>query len=122
VIGLSALLSLLVPAFFFAAGSLPATAGLGRRPRPVVVRGMVLGVAAPLVAYAWLALSRPAWVAALPVSRPPLSYVAAAISTLLLFSAAARQLVGQAMVRGKHEPVCLLALAGEDDSHAIAAA
>ncbi|MDE3074991.1 MAG: adenylate/guanylate cyclase domain-containing protein [Chloroflexota bacterium] len=87
VLGISAFLSLLIPALFFAARYLPlswkAAATVAGRPRM-----LVLLLAALLVLYAALGLGLPDVLANLPLLNSPYPYLAASVTiALLLFSA-----------------------------------
>lgn len=87
VLGISAFLSLIVPALFFASRYLPAD----WRPSKMLhtqARVIVGVIAALLIAYGVLGLAAPNAVAELPLLEPPFIYIDAAASVgLLLFSA-----------------------------------
>src|SRR5579883_2359462 len=87
VLGISAFLSLLVPALFFSSRYLPAHWDASKMLR-TQARVIVGVIAAALVAYGVLGLTQPNAVAVLPLLQPPFIYIAAASSiSLLLFSA-----------------------------------
>jgi HD-GYP domain-containing protein (c-di-GMP phosphodiesterase class II) len=90
-VGLSAFLSLAVPAVFFAVTYLPGFSALERRlpfwPAGWLVALLVVGVSA----YGAVSIGRTEAIAELPLSTPPLSDAIAAGSTLLLLFAGARQ-------------------------------
>src|SRR6266567_2147213 len=88
-IGASAFLSLSTPAVFFAAGSSQSILGALRR--RVSTRALTLAAAALPLAYGGLAAWRPALVANLPLSQPPLVYVLMLVSGALLGFAAWQQ-------------------------------
>lgn len=81
VLGVSAFLSLFVPAVFFALAYSPLATGRREGFRPVV---LVLLLAVLLVAYAVLSLSRPTLVAGLPLNAPPGSLALAGAAVLML--------------------------------------
>ncbi|MBV8084286.1 MAG: adenylate/guanylate cyclase domain-containing protein [Chloroflexi bacterium] len=90
VLGISAFLSLLLPAVFFAARYLP----LDWRPTRSWLRWskwLAGAIVVVLVVYAALGLKAPDTVALLPLLNPPFTYVAAAFTILLLLFAAWRQ-------------------------------
>jgi class 3 adenylate cyclase len=90
VVGVSALLSLFVPACFFAAGY-TRLAAAWRQLVPVPPGAVVLALVGALAGYGLLGLQTPHWIAGLPLAQPPVSYVLAAASVALLGSAAWRQ-------------------------------
>ena len=87
IVGVSAFLSLFVPALFFAASYTPITGTFERR-LPFSPAGWVIAVVAAAIAtYASIAFLSGAWIAALPFGTAPYSYaMAAATIALLLFS------------------------------------
>ena len=90
VLGISAYLSLLVPALFFSSRYLPPD----WRPSKVLLaqsRVVVALIAAVLIAYGALGLRAPNTVALLPLLQPPFVYIAAGVSVALLLFAAWRQ-------------------------------
>jgi len=90
VLGISAYLSLLVPALFFSSRYLP----LNWRPSKMLMtraRVIVALIAAILIAYGVLGLGAPNTVALLPLLQPPFVYIAAGLSVALLLFAAWRQ-------------------------------
>ena len=90
VLGISAYLSLLMPALFFSSRYLP----LHWRPSKILrtqARVLVLLIAAILIAYGSLGLGAPNTVALLPLLQPPFVYIAAAFSAALLLFSAWRQ-------------------------------
>ena len=90
VIGLSAYLSLFVPSLFFWAGYSQAAPKLQRR-FPRASTGIVVAVAAVLLAYGGVAVVAPQVLAALPLSDPQYAYLLAAFSAVLFVFAATRQ-------------------------------
>ncbi|HUZ76518.1 MAG TPA: adenylate/guanylate cyclase domain-containing protein [Chloroflexota bacterium] len=90
VLGISAFLSLFIPALFFAARYLP----LDWRPTPRVARRAritVLGLVALLIVYGIGGLRFPSTVARLPLLDPPWPYVVTALGIALFLFAAWRQ-------------------------------
>ncbi len=85
VIGISAFLSLFVPAVLFAAASTPVAIALLRR---LPAHTTVVGIAAFLAGYAFLSGARSDLVAGLPLSRAPYSYALALVTIGLLAFAA----------------------------------
>ncbi len=90
VIGLSAYLSLFVPALFFAASFSPVALRLKQRVR-FAATGMVIVVAAALVAYGAIAVLNPRLLTSLPLADPQYAYLLAVISAVLFIFAATRQ-------------------------------
>jgi len=87
VLGISAYLSLLIPALFFAARYLPLDWRPSQRLR-LLSRVIAAAVAIMLVGYGTLGLTAPDTLAELPLLQSPFVYMAAGISVaLLLFSA-----------------------------------
>jgi HD-GYP domain-containing protein (c-di-GMP phosphodiesterase class II) len=88
IVGVSAFLSLFIPALFFAAGYTPITAAFERRLPFTPAGWLIVVVAAGLAMYGGLALLSGEWIAALPFGERPYSVVmAGATIALLLFSA-----------------------------------
>lgn len=87
VIGLSAFLSLFVPSWLFAAGSVPSVVEAVRRRVPGRRGILAAGLGALVLAYAALSLWRADLVGAIPLSGPPGSYILAAVSVALLIVA-----------------------------------
>jgi len=90
VIGLSAYLSLFVPALFFAASYSPIALRLKRRV-PFAATGIVIVVAAALVAYGAIAVLNPGFLTSLPLSDPQYAYLLAVVSAVLFIFTATRQ-------------------------------
>src|SRR5206468_947557 len=88
IIGLSAFLSLFVPALLFAAASTTIAVDLLRR---LPAHTAVLVIGAVVAAYAALSGWRTDLLVALPLTRPPWSIAFAAVTMLLLTYAAGRQ-------------------------------
>lgn len=91
VVGVSAFLSLFIPAGFFAASYAPIALRLKRR-LPLPTGGLVAVTLAGIVLYALLAGWQANLIADLPIGRPPYSYILAAVTVLLLLFAAGHQL------------------------------
>jgi class 3 adenylate cyclase len=90
VIGVSAYLSLFVPALFFWGGYTGAAAALQRR-FPRAAPGIVAAIAALLVAYGVMAFVRPELLTALPFGDPQYAYLLGIVSAVLFIFAATRQ-------------------------------
>jgi class 3 adenylate cyclase/peptidoglycan/LPS O-acetylase OafA/YrhL len=90
VLGISAYLSLLVPALFFAARYLPLD---WTSPNRLLAQARIVAavLAAVLVAYGAVGLTAPGTLALLPLLQPPIPYLAAGVSAALLLFAAWRQ-------------------------------
>ncbi len=91
VIGLSAYLSLFVPALFFAARYVPRAADWERGPLAHAGPLLIVAVIA-LGAYGGMALWATDALASVPLSTPPLSYTLAGVTIALLVMAAWRQM------------------------------
>jgi class 3 adenylate cyclase len=91
VVGLSAFLSLFIPSFLFASSYSTPVLNFARR-LPFGAASVAAAVATMLVGYAVLSFSQPELIGDLPLSRPPSSYALAAVSVLLLATAAWQQL------------------------------
>jgi HD-GYP domain-containing protein (c-di-GMP phosphodiesterase class II) len=88
IVGISAFLSLFIPALFFAASYTPLTAAFERRLPFSPAGWLIVVVGAALVIYGGLALLSGEWIAQLPFGSRPYSYAMAATTiVLLLFSA-----------------------------------
>jgi class 3 adenylate cyclase len=92
VLGISAYLSLLVPALFFAGRYLPPDWRASQTLR-TQARAIVAAIAVLLVVYATLGLQAPNTVALLPLLQPPFVYLAATLTVVLLLFAAWRQIL-----------------------------
>ena len=88
IVGISAFLSLFVPALFFAASYTPLTAAFERRLPFSPAGWLIVVLGGALATYGGLALLSSEWIAALPFGTKPYSYAMAASTIgLLLFSA-----------------------------------
>ena len=88
IVGISAFLSLFVPALFFAASYTPLTAAFERRLPFSPAGWLIVLLGGALATYGGLALLSSEWIAALPFGTKPYSYAMAASTIgLLLFSA-----------------------------------
>ncbi len=84
IVGISAFLSLFIPALFFAASYTP-VAGAFERRLPFSPAGwMIVVLAAALITYGGIAFLSGEWIAALPFGTAPYSYAMAAVTIALL--------------------------------------
>lgn len=91
IVGVSAFLSLFLPALFFAAAYTPITAAFERRLPFTPAGWLIVVVAAGVIVYGGLALLSSEWIAALPFGTRPYSLVMAAATIGLLLFAALQQ-------------------------------
>jgi class 3 adenylate cyclase len=91
VVGISAYLSLFVPSLLFAGSTAPAVLGIARR-LPLHTRGLAALVIGGVILYAVAALSMPGAVGGLLLASRPGVYALAAVTVVLLLTAAWRQL------------------------------
>ncbi|MBI4492241.1 MAG: adenylate/guanylate cyclase domain-containing protein [Chloroflexi bacterium] len=96
--GLSAYLSLFVPALFFSARYARLPAGFAQR-LPLHPSTVFVAVAGALLGYAVIGIWMPALLAGLPLSSPPVSYGLAIATVLLLGFATWRQTLASAAAR-----------------------
>lgn len=91
IVGVSAFLSLFLPALFFAAAYTPITAAFERRLPFTPAGWLIVVVAAGVIVYGGLALLSSEWIAGLPFGTRPYSLVMAAATIGLLLFAALQQ-------------------------------
>jgi HD-GYP domain-containing protein (c-di-GMP phosphodiesterase class II) len=91
IVGISAFLSLFIPALFFAASYTPLTAAFERRLPFSPAGWLIVVVGAALLVYGGLALLSGGWIAQLPFGTKPYSYAMAATTIVLLLFSAGQQ-------------------------------
>jgi putative nucleotidyltransferase with HDIG domain len=109
VVGISAYLSLFVPALFFAASYTPVTGAFERRLPFSPAGWMIVVLAAALTTYGGIALLSGEWIAALPFGAAPYSYLMAAFTIALLVFCSVQQARSYLAARIPFQGILILA-------------